>query len=1001
MARIALLALLVIPSLAGAFEAGDQVVCTRRCEVQHGDKWEATFHAGDPLVVAADQEGQVRIRKMRGTLPADHLVAPSDAVAHFRERIARDPGDVEARCGLAVSLVRTAANEALAEASEAVRRQENWLTLRSKALVHWGRPGESQQAMALLDRLIRDEPKRLELRVLRAGFLVESGQDYKVINDDTFVLKHAGPLSYVLQHRGAAWLMLGESRKALADYESALALDPDDDDCAAMNIGLKHWEEPEIALWKLAEFLAGKPKTSSAWFLRGWIHREQKQYAEAIDAFTRAVGIQPNHVQALACRAQCPQDLELALANSAAVLDLQPHNARLWSWRGYLFKQSGKSDLAVEDFSAAIRLQPEYSWYYRDRGEIYQMWAEYHLAAADFEAAARIEGCDSRTLKLLAYLYATCPDPTIRDGEAALRIIQRLEKEDGAVAGTCLREKAAAYAAIGQFEAAIETQRKSSSKVPPSAGGSYGPQPQIEVQRDFLSPAVKEASAPDRERLARYEAGKPYLTPARTVPLAPAHKFEPGDRVVCIRTCETVQDGKPQGLVLAGQEWTVKIVDGDQVKYGDRWIPADHVILKPDAVAFLRKQLENDPDDVELHSALALQLVETAHDAALAEAQEAVKRHASWFTLLCKAKVQRERGEWASAMSTVNEAVDKFPDRLELYEFRAPLAANTGAFRKAVDDYSRILKRDATETRALVGRGLSYSQLKQTDQALADFDAAIKLKPDDISVHLYRCAAFIPAERFDEAVAGIDAVLQRDPENFAAYEMQGTALYHKRDFAQAIEALTRATERDHSRAGTFAVRAACWLQMGERELALADCSKAIELAPRNDDGWGIRGVAHQMRGDYDLALADLNEAIRLSPEDPKWHLGRASVWQEQGDFHHAIEELQTLHTRYPKFTDASAALAMLYATCPDDKVRDGRKARDLVSNSYYWSTSVNHDVAESLAAAYAELGDFPKAIRVQQKALTAADDPQEERTARERLELYEAGKPYRGSVKRR
>jgi tetratricopeptide (TPR) repeat protein len=176
--------------------------------------------------------------------------------------------------------VRTAANEALAEVNEAVRRAENWQTLRAKALVHWGRPNESVQALALLDRIITDEPKRLELRVLRARFLAESGQEYRAAGDDSYVLKHGGPLSYVLQHRAATWLVANEWQKARADYAATLALDPDNDDWTVMLIGLDSWDEPETALAKIQEFLDRKPKTFSAWYLKGQIELKQQRRAK-------------------------------------------------------------------------------------------------------------------------------------------------------------------------------------------------------------------------------------------------------------------------------------------------------------------------------------------------------------------------------------------------------------------------------------------------------------------------------------------------------------------------------------------------------------------------------------------------------------------------------------------------------------------------------------------------------------------------------------------------
>lgn len=57
--------------------------------------------------------------------------------------------------------------------------------------------------------------------------------------------------------------------------------------------------------------------------------------------------------------------------------------------------------------------------------------------------------------------------------------------------------------------------------------------------------------------------------------------------------------------------------------------------------------------------------------------------------------------------------------------------------------------------------------------------------------------------------------------------------------------------------------------------------------------------------------------------------------------------------------------------------------------------------AEATAAVMAENGNFKLAVKSQHIALGLADTEEETRAARDRLTLYEAGKPYRLPMKRR
>ena len=82
-------------------------------------------------------------------------------------------------------------------------------------------------------------------------------------------------------------------------------------------------------------------------------------------------------------------------------------------------------------------------------------------------------------------------------------------------------------------------------------------------------------------------------------------------------------------------------------------------------------------------------------------------------------------------------------------------------------------------------------------------------------------------------------------------------------------------------------------------------------------------------------------------------------------------------------------LAWLLATCPDDNVRNGRRAVTLAEKAVELTERKNATYLDTLAAAYAEARRFDDAVRVQQEALTdrrlVLDDGN---AANARLELY-------------
>lgn len=91
-------------------------------------------------------------------------------------------------------------------------------------------------------------------------------------------------------------------------------------------------------------------------------------------------------------------------------------------------------------------------------------------------------------------------------------------------------------------------------------------------------------------------------------------------------------------------------------------------------------------------------------------------------------------------------------------------------------------------------------------------------------------------------------------------------------------------------------------------------------------------------------------------------------------------------------------LAWLRATCGDPKVRDGDEAVQLAKRAVELSSSNDAESLDTLAAAYAEAGQFVDAVAIAKQAMGLAESSAVRKLAKEieaRLRLYEQGKPYR------
>ncbi len=107
-------------------------------------------------------------------------------------------------------------------------------------------------------------------------------------------------------------------------------------------------------------------------------------------------------------------------------------------------------------------------------------------------------------------------------------------------------------------------------------------------------------------------------------------------------------------------------------------------------------------------------------------------------------------------------------------------------------------------------------------------------------------------------------------------------------------------------------------------------------------------------------MADYDEAIRLDPDDANALNGRAWLW----------------------------------ATCPDPKYRNGKKAVDSALRSSGLTKWKEPMILDTLAAAHAEAGDFDSAVKWQTKAIELLTDTKEKDDFQKRLKLYQERKVY-------
>jgi tetratricopeptide (TPR) repeat protein len=192
-------------------------------------------------------------------------------------------------------------------------------------------------------------------------------------------------------------------------------------------------------------------------------------------------------------------------------------------------------------------------------------------------------------------------------------------------------------------------------------------------------------------------------------------------------------------------------------------------------------------------------------------------------------------------------------------------------------------------------------------------------------------------------------------------------------------------------------RAVEFLASDQLDPAIKELDKAIRLDPQNAIAFSTRGAVWFRKKQYDRAITDLDEAIRLEPDKPSsGYYIRGAAWYMKKEYAKGVEDLDRAIGLNANETEALNSRAWAAATCPDPKFRDRSKALDFAKRACELDGSKNAFYLGTLAAAYADNGDFENAVKSQRKAL---EDQYYQKECGEEgirmLKLYEQKQPYR------
>jgi tetratricopeptide (TPR) repeat protein len=188
-------------------------------------------------------------------------------------------------------------------------------------------------------------------------------------------------------------------------------------------------------------------------------------------------------------------------------------------------------------------------------------------------------------------------------------------------------------------------------------------------------------------------------------------------------------------------------------------------------------------------------------------------------------------------------------------------------YKKAITAYSESLEL-VPNAMFYVERGNVWEDMGKLDEAIADCDRAIELKPTLYWAYSSRGSSYVKVKNYQDALSDYTTAIDLAPKEATLYASRAKVRFLLEEYDLAIDDLDEAVRIEPDRAIVLFYRAACNAQLRNWGEMLADAETMISLDPKSADAYALRGEVNLALNHIDKACLDFSKANDLGNLSP-------------------------------------------------------------------------------------------------------------------------------------
>lgn len=208
--------------------------------------------------------------------------------------------------------------------------------------------------------------------------------------------------------------------------------------------------------------------------------------------------------------------------------------------------------------------------------------------------------------------------------------------------------------------------------------------------------------------------------------------------------------------------------------------------------------------------------------------------------------------------------------------------------------------------------GVCKANRGHDQEAIHDFEEAIRLEPEFIEAHANLCTAYLRQSRYQESLKACTQALRLRPGYAEAYSNLAAVYVSLGRHQEAVDAATQAIQSKPDLAEAYSKLGGAYDGLGRAQDAIDAYKQALHLKPEYAEASLGLGTTYDRLGRYDEAIEAFQRAIQIDPDSADAHSNLGAVYARRGRYQEAVDAFRQATRLKPDFVEAQANLAVAY-----------------------------------------------------------------------------------------